>query len=311
MKRLVIMSNVIIGVMEKFWKIIKKSDDKLHATQTEPEGIKRIYDIPYIDDANRFHLLDVYYPENTSEKLPVIIDIHGGGWMYAEKELNRMYCLNLAKRGFVVFNISYRLVPEVRVGEQLQDVAFALKWIQDNLNNYPCNGENIMLTGDSAGGQLAVYSALIMTSPKLRGIFDTPETNMKLTSLLLTSPVAYMNQNSAMGLYTKKMWGDDYAQKPTAKYMNIDSIIDMGILPPVCLITSSGDFLALKQTRQLYSLLKSRNNPAKLIDFDKFEGKNLPHVFSVLEPESKAGKLAIDSAIRFYRNCISAKTPLI
>lgn len=44
-------------------------------------------DIPYISDGNKYHLLDIYYPENAAEKLPVIIDIHGGGLMYAEKRL--------------------------------------------------------------------------------------------------------------------------------------------------------------------------------------------------------------------------------
>ena len=46
-------------------------------------------------------------PNNISEndKLPVIIDIHGGGWMYGDKGLNENYCRALADRGYVVFLI--------------------------------------------------------------------------------------------------------------------------------------------------------------------------------------------------------------
>ena len=300
-------AQVIYTLMDKFWKNVKKGDDKLHATQTEPENIERVYDIPYIDDNNSYHLLDVYYPEGTKENLPVIIDIHGGGWMYADKNLNRNYCLNLAKRGFTVFNVSYRLVPDVTVNEQLKDVACALKWINDNMGNYPCDRQNIMLTGDSAGGMLAVYSALILSSPVLRQLFDTVDTGMKLTTLLLTSPVSYMNESGIMGVYTKVMWGEDYRFKDTYNYMNVDDILDHGVLPPTFLLTSSGDFMALKQTRKLYSQLQERGITSKLMDFPKFEGKNLPHVFSVLEPESKPGVIAIDTAIRFYRKCIDAK----
>ena len=54
--------------------------------QTESAGVtvkKWIYLI--FRDGNKYHLLDIYYPENAAEKLPVIIDIHGGGLMYAEK----------------------------------------------------------------------------------------------------------------------------------------------------------------------------------------------------------------------------------
>lgn len=46
-----------------------------------------VNDLAYIEDGNLYHTLDVLYPADTQPgaKLPVIIDIHGGGWMYAEK----------------------------------------------------------------------------------------------------------------------------------------------------------------------------------------------------------------------------------
>ncbi len=299
--------NAFFSLADKFWLNTKKNDDKRIATLTEPDGIKRICDLKYIDDGNRYHMLDVYYPENTDGKLPVIIDIHGGGWMYGDKELNKIYCLNLAKRGFVVFNISYRLVPTVTVNEQLKDCAEALKWISEHISEYPCQTENIMLTGDSAGGHLAGFSALLMSSPELREIFDVVDCKMNLTALTLTSPVADMNAGGVLSLYTKAMWGEDYKQKPTYKYMNFTDIVDMGTLPPTCLITSSGDFIAIKQTRHFAKLLKDKGIKTKLLDFEKFEGENLPHVFSVILPESKAGKIAIDTVIRFYNDCISEK----
>lgn len=287
--------------MDLFWQNVKKGDDARHARQTEPEGIERICDIPYIDDGDRYHMLDVYYPEKT-EKLPVIIDVHGGGWMYGDKELNKIYCLNLAKRGFTVFNISYRLCPSVTVIEQIQDVMQALDWIQNNYKNYPCT-DNIMLTGDSAGGMLAAFSACLVSSAKLRAVFDTVNCSMKLDTLLLTSPCAYMNVGGAMGKYTKLFWGD-YKNKEYKDFMNFDSLLPYAKLPPVFLITSSGDVLALKQTRKANDDLQRFGFTAKLVDVPKFEGVNLPHVFSVLEPESKAGNWIIDKAITYYRNNI-------
>ena len=301
------MRELVLTLGDKFWKICEKSDNKVHAKQTEPKGVKQICDIAYIDDGDRYHLLDVYYPEQHDGKLPVIIDVHGGGWMYAEKELNKMYCLNIAKRGFVVFNMNYRLVPRVTVNEQLQDVATALKWINEHMKDYPCDEKFVMLTGDSAGGQLASFSAVLMTNPELRQIFGVDDCGLHLTALTLTSPVADMNPGGLTGVYTTAMWGEDYKLKPTYPYMNFSDIMNMGVLPPTCLVTSSGDFLAIKQTRHFASLMKEKNIPVKLVDFDKFEGKDLPHVFSVLEPESKAGRIAIDTVIRFYRDCIAAK----
>lgn len=294
--------SIFFAICKVHWKKVKKSDTKNIASQTEPEGIKRICNIPYIDDGNPLHLLDVFYPENTSEKLPVIIDIHGGGWMYGTKDLNKIYCLNLSKRGYTVFNISYRLVPEVTVYEQLKDVMAALEYISMHLREYPCDADNIMLTGDSAGGMLASYAAALLSSEKLRGVFGTAAPAMKLKTLLLTSPAASAKKQGISSIYTTKMWGRGYKKAPGYGYMNFDEIACEADFPPTCLITSSGDFLARRQTIEQAELLKNKGVDVLLLDYPKYDGVGLPHVFSVLASESKAGKDAIEKALAFCRN---------
>lgn len=300
--------NPVIKIMQMIWRFCYDGDMKKHADQTPPE-VDEYTDIAYIDDGNRYHTLDVYTPKGNTEKLPVIIDIHGGGWMYAEKDLNEYYCKALADRGYTVFNISYRLVPDVTVNEQIQDVAEALKWIQENMSNYPCDSESIMLTGDSAGGMLAIYSAVLMQSPELREVFETVNPQMEIDALVLTSPVPYMN-DGALSVYTKILWGTDYKEKATYEYMNLDQIVDYAQLPPTYLITSSDDSLAHSQTLKTYDLLQSKGVECVLMDYDKddFDEKvKLPHVFSVLYPFDTAGVDAIDGATDFYNNVIENK----
>lgn len=303
--------NAVVKIMQMFWRFCDSGDKKKHAAQTPPDNVTEISDIAYIDDGNHYHKLDVMYPSNASaqDKLPVIIDIHGGGWMYADKDLNDHYCLGLASRGYVVFNISYRLVPDVTVGEQIQDVALALQWISQNMSNYPCDTENILLTGDSAGGQLAVYSAIILQSEELQSVFNTVDADMDITALLLTSPVSYMKSGGLFSAYTKPLWGTDYKNKPTYNYMDLDEIIDYAEnMPPTYLITSSGDTLAHSQTLRAYELLQSKGVRCELADYDKEAfGKSLPHVFSVLYPYDEAGTTATESALDFYQQIMSEK----
>lgn len=299
--------NPVVKIMQMVWRFVYEGDTKKHEKQTPPV-VEEVKDIPYLDDGNRYHLLDIYYPENTTEKLPVIIDIHGGGWMYADKNLNEYYCKSLADRGFVVFNISYRLVPDVTVNEQIQDCALALKWISENMAEYPCDTENVMLTGDSAGGQLAAYSAVLLQSPELREIFGTVEADLNITALLLTSPVANM-KDGALSVYTKALWGKDYKDKPTYEYMNLDEIVDYAQLPPTYLITSSGDSMAHSQTLHTAEMLESKGVEVVLKDYEKFNGKSLPHVFSILEPFDEIGTQTIDDAMAFYREKIAEKAP--
>lgn len=301
-------NDLVIKIMQAFWKSCDKSDKKNQATLTPPENITKVKDIPYLDDGNPYHQLDVFYPEGKlpSEGLPVIIDIHGGGWMYASKDLNEYYCLELAKKGYCVFSISYRLVPDVTVNEQLQDCAEALSWISKNMKNYPANKKTVMLTGDSAGGQLALYSTILNNNPDAREIFGTVDTNLNIKCLLLTSPVAYMKSGGMYSVYTKKMWGKDYKAKQTYKYMDLNEIMEFADnMPPTYFITSSGDILAHDQTVNAYNYFVDKGFEAEIQDFkDKRDGKKLPHVFSVLNPYDQYGQKAIDGALDYYQKAL-------
>lgn len=73
----------LVYKMLKRWE---KRDLKTLAKQEIPDGIKEFSGIPYVDDGHRGYLLDIYYPENAAGKLPLIIDIHGGGFLYGYKE---------------------------------------------------------------------------------------------------------------------------------------------------------------------------------------------------------------------------------
>lgn len=302
--------NPVVKIMQMVWRFCDGGDKKKHASQTPPDNITEIADIPYLDDDNHYHKLDVFYPDSVQpgDKLPVIIDVHGGGWMYADKDLNDYYCMALAQRGYVVFNISYRLVPDVTVNEQLQDVATALQWIKLNMADYPCDESHIMLTGDSAGGQMAVYSAVLLQSPELRETFGVVDADMDLTALLLTSPVSFMKTGGLFSIYTKLMWGSDYESKATYEYMDLNEIIDYAQLPPTFLVTSSGDSLAQEQTHMAYDLLSEKGVKCEILDVDKGEyNQNLPHVFSVLFPFDVGGSDTIDKASEFYQKAINGE----
>lgn len=301
-------NDIIVKIMQVSWKFCDKSDKENHATQTPPENVVKVKDIPYIDDGNPYHKLDVFYPESkiAKEGLPVIIDIHGGGWMYASKDLNEYYCMELASKGYCVFSISYRLVPDVTVYEQIKDCTDALAYINSNMKNYPANKKTVMLTGDSAGGQLALYSTILNNNPDAREIFGTVDTKLNIKCLLLTSPVTYAKSGGWFSIYTKKMWGKDYKTKAAYNYMDLDEIMELANnMPPTYFITSSGDTLAHDQTVNAYNYFADKGYECEIQDFtDLRDGKKLPHVFSVLDPFDEYGQKAIDNALDYYQKSL-------
>lgn len=301
-------NDIIVKIMQVSWKFCDKSDKKRMATQTPPENVVKVKDVEYLDDGNPYHKFDVFYPEGTipKEGLPVIIDIHGGGWMYASKDLNEYYCMELANKGYCVFSISYRLVPDVTVYEQIKDCTDALAYINSNMKNYPANKKTVMLTGDSAGGQLALYSTILNNNPDAREIFGTVETKLNIKCLLLTSPVTYAKSGGWFSIYTKKMWGEDYKTKAAYNYMDLDEIMELANnMPPTYFITSSGDTLAHDQTVNAYNYFADKGYECEIQDFtDLRDGKKLPHVFSVLDPFDEYGQKAINNALDYYQKSL-------
>ena len=88
---------------DKIRSEFKKSDDERDALMNTPEDVDRWDNIVYGHDDREMQKLDVYRPKQAQgEDLPVIISVHGGGWMYGDKERYQYYCMSLAQRGFAV-----------------------------------------------------------------------------------------------------------------------------------------------------------------------------------------------------------------
>lgn len=290
-------------ILKLFWANTKRMDDKRIKTLTMPEGVAESNSHQYIDDGNVYHQIDVYYPEGATGKLPVVIDIHGGGWMYGDKELNKAYCLTIASKGNVVFNMSYRLCPEVTADEQLRDISKAMQWIKANLDNYPCDKENIFVTGDSAGGMLACFTSMLSVSEKMRELYDVEDFALKFNAVCLTSPVAYMDDGTPISLYTKHMiGGNKYKKQKWANYVNADQLLSLGEMPPTYFITSTGDTLALGQTLKAEKAFREHGVETKLLNHQGYEGKALPHVYAVIYPDREPGNGTIDSMLDFFKD---------
>jgi len=153
---------------DKKRKEFGRLDKKRDAGQTTPENIKRYDNIVYGNDKKwpKWQLLDVYRPKEVSvtQKLPVIVSVHGGGWVYGDKDVYQFYCMRLAQRGFAVVNYSYRLAPENTFPASLIDTENVFQWITDNAVEYGLDTENVFAVGDSAGAHLLSLYASALTN---------------------------------------------------------------------------------------------------------------------------------------------------
>ncbi len=110
---------------------------------------------------NNYSNLDVYYSDKLETKNPVIIIIHGGGWISGSKNDIPIRTVSkfFAHHGFTVFAINYRLFPEVEFLGMLHDIRDAIVFARNNALNFHGDENRIFLFGRSSGAQLALVAA--------------------------------------------------------------------------------------------------------------------------------------------------------
>lgn len=131
----------------------------------EKHDVEVLKDVAYDDTGLPEHRLDIYRPRSLSRgevhKVPIVLYVHGGGFRILSKDTHWVMGLAYARRGYLVFNISYRLAPKHRFPAALEDVCQALAWVKDNASLYGGDLDRLILAGESAGANLV--TALAMT----------------------------------------------------------------------------------------------------------------------------------------------------
>ncbi|MDF7663256.1 alpha/beta hydrolase [Bifidobacterium sp. ESL0763] len=262
-----------------------------------PEDVDVLADIPYADDGLRGHLLDVYLPHDAvmrgGHSLPVYIDVHGGGFMYAHKEINRNFNMNLAASGFAVFSVNYRLAPGADFIDQLSDVEKAFAWIRENRKDYPVDQGDVFLTGDSAGATLALYAAAAEGSAELAHELGVEPSGLKfrgaafVSGLFDITPYFAFDKPGEMDLSSPTFGIEAVApvffkrmREKHAESAALDELISRADLPSVYLNTSNDDFIQ-RDTLLFASISSEQGRDFEINDRHTAKGESLGHIYPV------------------------------
>ncbi len=124
-----------------------------------PEGTILHGNIPYNNDTLQKHLLDIYLPAHTKGKLPLVIFIHGGGWLsndkYADIGYMKKTVAEIISNGFALASIDYRFSTQAVFPAQIQDCNRAVSFLYDHADQYGFDKKRFAVMGFSAGGHLA------------------------------------------------------------------------------------------------------------------------------------------------------------
>lgn len=280
-------------VIRRSWS---RNDKKRDEGLVIPEDITYIRDLRYGKN-RKYHILDVCWPKTEEKKnFPVIISIHGGGYVYGTKEVYQFYCASLAERGFAVINYNYRLAPEYKFPTPLEDLNSVLRWIMAHEKEYPFDLNNVFLVGDSAGAQLVSQYGVIYSSREYRKIMGFKKPKLKIRALGLCCGMydlrSVIETEGLKGLMRDYLTSDpdQFGEKlDILEHINKD-------YPPVYLFSAGGDFL-LEACEPMARLLKERGVEC---EYKIYGTKDTGHVFHV-DMKNEFSKEANDDQTGFFK----------
>lgn len=275
--------------------LFEKSAPTLDA---KPETLFRVEDRNIPGPAGDI-LVRIYTPEESAVPLPVMVWIHGGGFVIGSVNSYDGVCRAMCKQsGAIVVSVDYRLAPEHPHPAAVDDCFAALQWVAANAASFGGDASRLAIAGDSAGGNLAAVCAILARD---RG---GPALKRQILVYPTTAPDCESESHHLFGvghLLTRRMilwfFGMHAGGQDHTKDFRYAPLItpDLSGLAPALVIVAGFD--PLRDEGIAYAnRLKDAGNPVDLLAFD-----GMVHGFFSLSGYIDAGKIAIGEVVKSLR----------
>lgn len=117
------------------------------------------------DPDDKSAILDIYRLPDNGSVSPVVVWIHGGGFVSGRREDIANYLKILAGRGITVVNVDYRIAPDATYPTPVRQITTALTYLVEEQKQLGLGTSRIVLAGDSAGAQIAAQTAAVLSNP--------------------------------------------------------------------------------------------------------------------------------------------------
>ncbi len=214
--------------------------------------------------------VNIYTPEGKGrgffaifrKKAPVIVYVHGGGWIKGTRA--KVYRLPqfASERGYMLVSVDYRPVPQTTIDGQLADVTRGIKWVQRNIARYGGDPKRIVIMGHSAGSHLVALVAARGTVKGLKGVIPN--------DVQAYDMIAYGGMRGDLPRVYAIAFGDNPVN--WARWSPVTYVRRAKKLPPFLIMYSGGKIADRRRTlsRGFAAELRRRGTSVTLFDGSRY-----------------------------------------
>ncbi|MBV9181886.1 MAG: alpha/beta hydrolase [Acidobacteria bacterium] len=222
--------------------------------------------------------LDLYRPADASRPTPVVVVIHGGGWVEGTKEERVLEIMPYLEMGFAAVNVEYRLGRVSLAPAAVEDCRCALHWVFANAKRYNLDPGRVVLQGGSAGGHLALMSGMLTPvagfdrecrAPTDNYWSDNPGTNKdpRVAAIVnwfgITDVLDELHGANAKG-YAVVWLGDQANADEIAKRVSPLNYVNGNVPPIITIHGDKDDLVPYTQAQRLHQALDVAKVPNQL-----------------------------------------------
>ncbi|MBR6915878.1 MAG: alpha/beta hydrolase [Clostridia bacterium] len=276
---------ITFPALSLFYKYVYRVNDRRVRNAPPWDRYSPLLDEPYGEGESK--VFDLFYAPPEKRKKILLILVHGGYYIRGRHRDSYPFAVSFLEEGFDVASVEYRVGGKgVGTREKIGDVAEFLRFLFSSLGKLGLDGEEkFFISGDSAGGHLALINAEGACDPGI-GI-DLG--GVRLDGALLNCPsydyAAYREQKELSRGMKKRMLGKDYREKGSLERVSPRTYI-ASLSVPVFVSTCKNDFLR-EGVLRLYGDLDRFGKKYVRVDIDE-DDKKVAHVHNVIYPDLPA-----------------------
>ena len=246
----------------------------LQRPAVDPTGSRFVPSIAYSGTAGEVGQMALYAREDATERAPIVLFAHGGGFHLGHHYTAVRYLHPLAARGYVAATMTYRLEDEAPWPAPIEDAKCAVRWLRHHAHEIGGDPDRIIFGGDSAGAHLAVMTAL--TPGRDEGDGGWHDVSSMVQGCVLFFPPVDMRSTAECGLaagFDRRLF--DYFGDQLDAVSPINNVHPG--CPPILTLTGSADVLTTEaDIRRFHAVLDAAGVPNHLEVFP-----DAPHSFDM------------------------------